>query len=377
MPSTSAELTLTVDPPSVIKPSIVSSHLSAAGISGQPFRGSIAVSLVNGNLLDVQRGVVKLNLYATLSGVLNSDAVLIASSNRNLAIKPGSTVNVPLPVTSLPADLAAGTYTLVVQAVDATGTLSRVAAGPTLSVSAPVVSLTESFTRLTLPAAVVAGSRTSAAAVVKVTNAGNVPSSGITSVGLYASTDGIAADGSLLKTLSRRLVIQPGKFINLSVPLGAYPTVAAGDYEIIAQVVDPQSQVSSAASTSTVQISPAYINLTVANPAAPTTATTGKSIVVSLLLSNTGNVIAAGPLQIEFGFAATADGSNPTNLPLITTQIHLLPGKSQLLRVRLPIPASLTAGTDYLVVDLDPSNTFNESSVTDNSAVGGSIITIG
>ncbi len=117
--------------------------------------------------------------------------------------------------------------------------------GPALSVAAAVVSLSETFSKVKVPANATAGAKTSAVATLRISNSGNVDSTGITSTSLFLSSDGLAADETPIVTLAKKLTIRPGKPIPLSVPLKAFPAVAGGHYFLIAQVTDPHGNVSS------------------------------------------------------------------------------------------------------------------------------------
>ncbi|HEX4123652.1 MAG TPA: hypothetical protein VHY37_02935, partial [Tepidisphaeraceae bacterium] len=92
-------------------------------------------------------------------------------------------------------------------------------------------------------------------------------SSGSTSVELFLSADG-ADDSSAtpIQTFTKSLRILPGKTDTLSFRLNTIPSVAAGSYFVVAKVIDPLGQISTAVSGRAVSISPAA---RVSKPTAP------------------------------------------------------------------------------------------------------------
>jgi hypothetical protein len=242
-----------------------------------------------------------------------------------------------------------------------------------------VIALAESFTKLLLPASVVAGAKTSAVALLKITNSGNIVSTGITPISLYASTDGTVANGTLIKTIARKLVIKPGKSITVPIPLGTYPSVTDGNYLIVAQATDPLSQISSLKSSSTVNIAAATVDVTTTALAVPATATFTKPVNVALTVTNTGNVVASGLLQIAFAASTTASGANAVSLGTLSTHIKVQPGKSQTLHLKLRIPAASPTGLQFVVTNIDPSRVLNTSGTptTNTIIVSPTAITIG
>ena len=317
-----------------------------------------------------------MKLYATIGGEVSPDSIVLASTRRVSTFKSGKIVTLAMPIKSLPSTLVGGTYTLVAQAVDPTGVLTTLAIGPAVAVSGPMIALSESFAKLVLPPAVVAGSKTKVAAVIKIINTGNILSRGNTAISLYASPDGTVAGGTLIKTVLRKLAIRAGKSISVSIPLDAYPSVADGACSIVAQVIDPLSQASSETSASIVQIARAHIDLAAVALTVPASAATGKSITVALSLNNLGNIIAAGHLEIAFIGSASSNGSNPFALATLQTTIRLQPGKIQIVHLKVPVPAGVPLGTMYLTADVDPSNAFDETDLTNNVVVSGSAIKI-
>lgn len=257
--STSSPLTETVSPSAInstaLLPGIVKSTLPAAVVGGAPVHGAVLVALTNPSSSPL-KGAVVIDLFASADGAIDSSAALVAQLRRNVNLKAGKASIVSVPIRSLPPTLKDGSYTLLARAIAPSSQTADSAAGPTLRVAAPFISLSESFARLTLPATVTGGSRVRAIAALKIVNSGNVIASGPTTIALFLSANGaIDASAAQIASAAKSLHIRPGKSVMISLPLTSVPGVPAGRYFIVAQVIDPDHQTSSIASATAITIS--------------------------------------------------------------------------------------------------------------------------
>ncbi len=79
---------------------------------------------------------------------------------------------------------------------------------------------------------------------LSISNSGNIITPGNTTVALFATTGGTIDDTSTqIAALTKRLKIKPAKSSKVTVTLKLLPTLAAGSYAIVAQVTDPDRQV--------------------------------------------------------------------------------------------------------------------------------------
>lgn len=358
-----------------LTPTVTKSTLPKQAVGGTAVHGAASVVVTNSTAALV-KGPVTVSLYASTDGSVDASSALLGSVKKSLKLSAGGVAPVSVAL-KLPATLGAGTYTLLAQTVDPSGNLTTATSGPTLVVAAPVIALTESFQKLPLPAAAVSGAKTSAAASIRIVNNGNIASSGTTTITLLASPDGLVSDGTPIKTVSRRLVIAPGRSFTVAVPLGKYPAVPNGDYHIVAEVTDPHGASTSVALAGTVNIAAADIDLAGSLASIPATGTIGKSVSITLDLANNGNTPAAGLLQIAFASSPSPDGSNAFDLATLTTRISLKPAASKTLRLRVPLPVGSPTGSVYLVATVDPNDAFSESNEGNNVAVSASPIGIG
>jgi hypothetical protein len=163
----------------------------------------------------------------------------------------------------------------------------------------------------------------------------------------------------------------------VAVPLGRYPTVSNGNYFIVAAVTDPHGTTTSVASNATVDIAAAVIDLAGSIISIPAAGTIGKSLAVTLEVSNEGNSIAAGQLLIAFAASPGSDGSNPFELTTLSTRINLAPGTSKMLHLKIPLAIGTLAGPAFLVATVDPNNAFADPNQANNVAISATPISLG
>jgi hypothetical protein len=234
--------------------SIAKSTLPSSVIAGAPTHGVVNVDVTD-NSGSAVKGPVTVDLFASTDGAIDNSSVLVTHLTRTLSLKAGKTLAIPLPVKSLPANLANGNYALFARVIDPSSNAADSAAGPGVTVAAPFIALSETFSKITIPASVAAGSKLHAVASLKISNTGNDTSSGATTIAIDFSADG-AFDNTAVKinSATKSLKIKAGKSVVVSVPLTAVLSVAPSDYFVVAQVTDPQQQLSSAASQTKVTV---------------------------------------------------------------------------------------------------------------------------
>ena len=356
----SGSFTATV--PGTIVPTAVRSTLTGSLISGTKIRAAVTVDETSQT---GATGTVTTNVYAVSS---DGTLTLLGSVSKRMALKKGKPAAISVPITTTPASLS-GTYTLEAQVLDLAGNPSVVAVPGTVKLAAPFIALSESFAKLTLPVAVVAGSPIKAAAVLKISNAGNIASTGPTTIGIYASPDGLIADATLIASVTRKLSIKANGSASVTIPIGAIPASLNGNYKIVAQVTDPEANVTTASSGKTVDIAQPFISLsaTVSTPK-PVSLLPGKTTSVELTVKNTGNIASNSSATISIGL--TSDGT--TELPgsaTIARFVNIPAGKSVTLRLPLTIPTTITAGI------YSPFVSFSQGSI-EVTGVGAATVTV-
>jgi hypothetical protein len=232
-----------------LTPAIIKNTLPASAVNGPSTHGSETVRVSNTGSA-IESGKTTVAVYASADGAIDEKSILLGSTTGKQTIKIGASKNVTVNIKSLPAVLV-GSYTLLAQATNAAGDVTAATTGPALAAAAPFVAFSETFIKTTLSGSVVAGVKTAATETLTVTNNGNVASTGASTLSVYASADTTAADGTLIRTLPETIVLKPGASKTITVPLVKLPSLAAGDYHLVTQVTDHDSQVTSVASGGT------------------------------------------------------------------------------------------------------------------------------
>jgi len=288
------------------------------------------------------------------------------------------------------ANVADGTYNVdeiapagfVLQTPETSVTVSgSSAAGPNFdnlpapaSAGSAAADLTASFMSA-VPSAAVGGSR--GELTLHLSNIGQAVAGSVIEIALFASPDGtIAADDSPFATIPQRINLRAGHSTNVKLKFDYPSNLASGKYFIVASVdstnviVESNESNNFAASARPVAIGLASVDLdgTLGAPSSINASRKGgKKAIVTLVLNNSGNVIASGIVRVSL-FASsdqTIDGNDPS---LGSTNVHikLLPGHSRTYRVRLTLPASAVTGSPSVVARLNASGI---SDISDSTLV--------
>jgi hypothetical protein len=220
-----------------------------------------------------------------------------------------------------------------------------------------------------IPAAALSGSKINDRVKVDISNDGTGSSTGRTTVVLYASPDGTYnSNEAQLGIVTRSLNIRAGVSKEVVVPVKTLPASLEGDYFFLASVIAP-TQTVQGVSTTAIDISPAFIDLSDAVASIPAVGHLGGNISVSVDVTNNGNVIAKHPLDILFELSPNTDGSDPVQAANVAHPISLKPGTSQLLHLHVPVALGLPSGNQFIVAVIDPMDVFDDTDLANNVAV--------
>ena len=224
---------------------------------------------------------------------------------------------------------------------------------------------------------------TAGQATVRITNAGTARFAGRVPVGLYLSKDATLdetdAPAGTVTTKSLRLAPGAGKAVRVRF---TYPTVAAGDYFLIAEAdagnaaaeADEANNVAAAATATPLMLARIDLTGTFANgTVAGQSLTRGRRASALLDVANTGNVPASGRLEIAVRLIADGAGANApaTDAGVVRVKVKLSPGVSKRLKLKFTPPADLAAGTYRLQATIDPAGTFADVDAANNVVVSG------
>jgi hypothetical protein len=244
--STSPALAETVTTPPSFETTIARSSLPTALVAGSPAAGTVTLDLSNATASS-RKGNVTIQLFASVDGSIDGSSVMLAHSVRAINLKTGRSMVEALPVRIAAATLPAARYTLIARVIDPSGNNNDSTAGRALTVAAPFVALSETFARTTIPTTAVAGAKSRAVAILRITNNGNITTPGSTTAALFASLSGVVdGNATQINSVTQHLRIRAGKSVLLTIPLKQIPAIATGAYTILAQVTDPNGQVTSA-----------------------------------------------------------------------------------------------------------------------------------
>jgi hypothetical protein len=243
--SSSAALSESIAALPSLSVSIAKSTLPGALVSGTAAKGTVTLDVANQSAGTV-KGKATMAVYASTTGAIDGSSILVGQVTKSLNLVTGksATVSVPLRITA--GTLPAGTYTLLARVTDPSGAPTDSAPGGSVNVAAPFVALNETLASSSLPTSATANSKAHGAAVLSVTNAGNVTTSATTAAVLYATTNGVVdASAVQLAASALPLRIKPGKTGKAAIALKSIPPLAAGSYTVVAQLTDQNQGVSS------------------------------------------------------------------------------------------------------------------------------------
>lgn len=228
------------------------------------------------------------------------------------------------------------------------------AAPPTLSPIVPTLG------NVLLKSSAIAGMNLGANLPVIVTNLGSAFASDLT-FAIYADT-GTTLSGSqiLLASDTRKVALKTEHKARFLLTLKTLPaTIAAGSYHLIVELIDPSGGTQSVATTQQVQISAPALNPSIyLPPLSPDTVTPGSNATVTVTITNDGNVPFVGTLTLSTTDDAALVSSTPSGI--IVGTVHLAsalpPGKQRRLRLHFRVPATLSAGNDFLNAWLSVKN---------------------
>ncbi|MDB5297494.1 MAG: alkaline phosphatase [Phycisphaerales bacterium] len=231
-----------------------------------------------------------------------------------------------------------------------------------------------------LPTSVILGAK--GKVTLRVTNNGPEAVNQQVPVQLVGSTDATVDDlDPLFRQQLVKLNLKPGR--SKTVKLAFNYEADAGTYTLTARV-DPQNATgdlnpfdNSATAPTALTIAQPFIDFSGAIPAAPpATIAAGAKAAVNVVVTNAGNTLAAGRLDVALTASpdATPDATD-TVLRITTTSVRIAPGKTKTVKFRFKMP-DLAAGSYYFISTVDSGDTVSESDETNNTGVSPSQVTV-
>jgi hypothetical protein len=219
-----------------------------------------------------------------------------------------------------------------------------------VTISPAFIVLTPALSSLNLPTAVVSGAATPAIAKILLTNSGNVASKGLVTISLSASQQMDVA-GTPVTSVTRRLSIPVGKGQTVSVPLKNIPALPEGGYFFVADVSDPNGDITEVSTGFPKTIAPAFVSLSASFAEIPVPVpTTGESVTIT----DNGNIPETTTLTATVALSSDPAGEDLISSAagiLLPARVHLVPSKP--LKIRLAgwqsLISALPAQTPYFL----------------------------
>jgi FG-GAP-like repeat len=214
-----------------------------------------------------------------------------------------------------------------------------------------------------LPAAAIAGQKTSGAMVVTLLNGGNSTATGPVTFDLFASSDTtLNADDTPITSVTRNVKVAAGKGKSVKLRVGSFPSgLATGGYHVLARVGMPQTTETNTnnnvgASRQSVAIAAAFVDLSPSFPAkVPTALSAGRPATVAVSLSNRGNVVADGAVRVTLlASPDAARDSADTTLATTTATLKVPPSGQKRLKLKFALPADLPPGLYHFIAWIEP-----------------------
>jgi hypothetical protein len=230
---------------SALTETIDSSTLPASTSDQTVLKGSLVMTISN-NSSAAEKLPGSIVSFVIASTPLDPPALnfyILKEQKTTLSLASGASKIFKFAINIPKTKLVDGTFNIYALVVDAGSAFSQSAPGAALSIHPPNVTLSETETLLKSPSSTTAGTKFHVVDQVAITNSGTDPSSTPLKIAIYATPDGIPADGALMTAITRNVNIKPGQTVIVPMQIAAIPTLAAGTYEFITQVTQSNGTV--------------------------------------------------------------------------------------------------------------------------------------
>ena len=232
-----------------------------------------------------------------------------------------------------------------------------------------------------LPASVLAGAKGKVS--VTITESGTTAAKGSVTIAVSFATDASGVNASTPLNFDEKVSLKQGVSktfkLNFTFPTG----LASGDYFLFADVTngtgvpaDLNTANNTAAAAAATTIAPAFVTLSGAN-LATASITPGKTVTISIDLTNTGNVTAKGRTEIDLYLSTDTTVADGVSLGVAPLTVSLAADKSKTYKLKVPTAATLPAGTFNLLGVIDPNNSLGNGDTSNVLVVDATPVTVG
>ena len=140
-------------------------------------------------------------------------------------------------------------------------------------------------------------------------------------------------------------------------------------------MTDPSKLTNTGTTAATISIVAPTIDLSGAFVTPSKRAKVGHNAGITFSVTNNGTVAASGMLPIQMQASTTAGVSSTSAvIDMLTKKVSIKPGKT--IRIHVSKSIAATAGSYYLIVQLDPSNTLGDVNTANNTFVTATAIVV-
>jgi probable HAF family extracellular repeat protein len=216
--------------------------------------------------------------------------------------------------------------------------------------------LTPTIMRNTLPTTIT-GKSVHGVVTLSITNSTATVEKGNAQIALYLAS-GASVDSSSISIgrISRPINLKPRAATSFVLSIMKLTeSIPSGNYRLVAQTTDPLGKTATAVAPLVISISSPHVALgATIDAVSPAVGQRGVAASVTILLTNTGNIIAAGAADVDFGY--TLDESTEAATFVKTTRpLHIGAGKSGKLVLSFVVPKTLTPGAYTPIVTITDS----------------------
>ncbi len=217
---------------SFLESGIIKSTLPGSAVTGSKLNKSVTVSVKNTDS-EFFKDQITVNIFASSDVTIDPSDTLIGTATKTVRINAGKTTNFVIQIKSLPASLS-GLYLMLGETVEGNVQTSTTLQGPLFSVAAPFISLVPANISMKI------NPNGSSVTLFTVTNNGNIPSTGISQLLLYGSSDATINNATLLVKKPLGIHLVPGKKTTIRLPANPLETqLGLASTEFVIEVIDP------------------------------------------------------------------------------------------------------------------------------------------
>jgi hypothetical protein len=223
---------------SALTETILSSTLPAAVSDQGVLHGTLSMNVAN-NSGFAEKDPGSIVSFVISSTPLNPPALnfyILKEQKATITLADGASKVFKFQINIPKGKLIDGAYTIYALIVDADSNFSQSQPGSSLTIHPPIVTLSETESFVKLQDTATTGAKYHLTDKVAITNSGTDPSATALTIGIYATPDGNPADGSLMTSVTRKVVINAGKTVTVPVNVSALPALGVGTYDLITQV---------------------------------------------------------------------------------------------------------------------------------------------